>query len=84
MRSVNVYLARFRDLVPTDQPVKLAVVEILEQNFNVTLKASQIKIERGRIYLQISPVLRNLIFLNQEKIVASLTEKLGKQKISIR
>lgn len=79
MKAVNLFLARFQELAPADLVVKLAVVEVVKDVVGLELEQDKIKVEKSGVYLQVSSVIKNAIFLNREEIISQITTKLNKQ-----
>lgn len=83
MKAVNVFLAHFQSLVPTDSFLKTAISASIERHLKIKLSASMIKVERSGVYLQASPALKNLVFLHRETIIAEVAAGLREQKRSL-
>lgn len=79
MKAVNLFLARFQELAPADLAIKLAVIEVVKDVAGLELDQDKIKVEKSGVYLQVSSIIKNAIFLNREQIISEITRKLNKQ-----
>lgn len=80
MRPLNLFLARFDELIPVDQVLKQTVREVINQELDHELPLDKIKINRRSVYLEVSPALKNLIFLHRERLAEAVRSKLGETK----
>lgn len=80
MRPINLFLVRLGKLVPPDHLLKQAVQEVIYQEFDYQPPLDKIKINRRAVYLEVSPILKNTIFLHRERLAEAIRLKLGERK----
>ncbi len=80
MERVNLFLARFTQLLPPDARVKEATKQVLSEELDLELNLDQIEVKRGQIYIQVSPLVKNLLFINRERVTEQITKRLGEPR----
>lgn len=80
MRPINLFLARFAQLQPSDALLKEVVRRVISDELRLDLELGNIKVSRQSVYVEVSPAIRNLIFINREKIAALVREQLGEKR----
>jgi hypothetical protein len=80
MQPINLFLARFAQLQPSDSLLKEVTRRVIGDQFKIDLEVKDIKVSRQAVYVQVSPALRNLIFINREKIADLVRRQLGESK----
>jgi len=84
MIEIKDLLARFNNLLLSEEIKKRAIRDALQKIIGVEIKSEDIKIKNNIVYLNIKPIYKNEIFIKQEKIFLALKESLGKAPESIR
>ena len=79
MIEIKDLLARFSNLLLSEEVKKNSIREVLQKTIGVEIKSEDIKIKNNIIYLNIKPIYKNEIFIKQEKIFLALKEILGKK-----
>lgn len=79
MIEIKDLLARFSNLLLSEEVKKNSIREVLQKTVGIEIKSGDIKIKNNIIYLDIKPIYKNEIFIKQEKIFLALKESLGKK-----
>jgi hypothetical protein len=79
MIEIKDLLARFNNLLLSEEIKKSSIRDVLQKTIGVDIKSEDIKIKNNIIYLNIKPIYKNEIFIKQEKIFLALKESLGKK-----
>ena len=79
MIEIKDLLAKYQNILFTEEVKKSAVRKIISEIIGVEIKSEDIKIIKGTVHLNIKPIYKNEIFLKREKIFAKLEENLGKK-----
>lgn len=77
MIEIKDLLARFSNLLLSEENKKKAVVDVLYQIIKIQVKTEDIQIKNNIIYLNIKPIYKNEILFKKEEIFLKLKEKLG-------
>ena len=80
MQPINLFLARFAQLQPSGGLLKEVTRRVISDELEIDLEVGDIKVSRQAVYVRVSPVLRNLIFINREKIADLVRRQLGESK----
>ncbi|MCC6290660.1 hypothetical protein IT398_01150 [Candidatus Nomurabacteria bacterium] len=80
MKGLGIFLIKFRGILPANQLVKQAVQDVLHRLIGVEVGLEMIKVEKRSLYLMVSPVVKNLVFLKREQIAAEIAKLLGELK----
>ena len=85
MIEIKDLLARFNNLLFSEEIKKNAILGAVKQVIGVDIKSEDVKIKNNIIYLNIKPIYKNEIFLKQEQIFFALKKSLrGKAPQKIR
>lgn len=72
MKSLSDFLQKFK-IVLSDKTSEIrAVQKVFQELFNVEIPDSNIEIKKTTLYLSVSPLLKNKIFLSKESILQKL------------
>ncbi len=77
MARLNHWLAKYRRLLPPGAATRQSVKEIIKKELGIELADKDIKVQKKTVYLNLSSVLKNEIFIHREQILAELKEKVG-------
>mgnify|MGYP001561963660 CR=1 FL=1 len=83
MIEIKDLLSKFNNLLFSEEVKVQALIKVLNEVVNIKLKREDIKIKNNIIHLNIKPIYKNEIFLNQEKILLLLQENIGKKSPKI-
>ncbi|MCX6754995.1 MAG: hypothetical protein NT068_00440 [Candidatus Nomurabacteria bacterium] len=72
-------LGKYNDLFFSGSFKKDTIRTIISEEIGFEIKSEDIEIKNGTVQLNIKPIYKNEIFMKQEKILAKLTENLGKK-----
>ena len=75
--NIGDYLKRFVGLTPPDDFIKEEVLKIVKDKIGIDLNKKEITISNGVIYIKTTPIIKNEIFINREKILQNLKQTLG-------
>ncbi|MDE2399500.1 MAG: hypothetical protein KGL67_00585 [Patescibacteria group bacterium] len=79
MIEIKDLLSKWNNTLLSEEVKTEYIKEVLEKVIKIKIKNTDIKIKDNTVYLNLKPIYKNEIFLNQEKIISLLTEKLGKK-----
>ncbi|HEV7702331.1 MAG TPA: hypothetical protein VGO63_02730 [Candidatus Paceibacterota bacterium] len=79
MIEIKDLLARFDHILLSEEAKINAIRKILEKVVNLKIEKIDIKIKNNTVYLNVKPIYKSEIFLQQEKIMSLLQETLGKK-----
>jgi hypothetical protein len=80
MQPLKAFLERFKHLTPPEALVKNAIVQALQELFQITVAKEQIRIGRDYIFLDSPPLLKGEIYLRKEELLRRVHEILGRIK----
>lgn len=72
-------LSKFDNILLSEKGKKEFIGKAISEVIKVTIFSKDIEIKNGVIYLNIKPIYKNEIFLNQKQILFKLRELLGKK-----
>lgn len=79
MIEIKDLLARFSNILLSEEVKKGIVVDVISKTIGVDIKSSDIKIKNNIVYLNIKPIYKNEIFFKKDLIDLKLKELLGKK-----
>ena len=79
MIEIKDLLAKFDNLLVSEEVKLQSILNILERVIGIKIKKEDIKIKNSTVYLNIKPIYKNEIFLQREKIFSLLSDSLGKK-----
>ena len=82
MIEIKDLLAKFQDILLSEEVKKDSVRTIISEIVGIPLELKDVEIKNNTVYLNIKPIYKNEIFMKQEKILAKLSESLGKKSPS--
>ena len=77
MIEIKDLLARFDHILLSETIKKESIQKVLKDVIHIQVDSDDIKIKNNVIYLNIKPIYKNEIFMQQEKIFAYLQDMLG-------
>jgi hypothetical protein len=85
MIEIKDLLAKFSNVLFSEEIKKEAVRKAIAESINVEIKPQDVEIKNGVIYLNIKPIYKNEVFLKQEEISLKVQEIFNKtERIQIR
>ena len=79
MIEIKDLLLKWNSALLSKEAKREAVRNILENVIKIKIKTTDIEIKNNTVYLNIKPIYKNEIFLQQEKILSFLEKSLGKR-----
>ncbi|MBU3925585.1 DUF721 domain-containing protein [Patescibacteria group bacterium] len=77
--GISDYLSRFRNLKAPEDFLKEKISSVINDVLKIIIKLEEIEVRNAVIFIKTkNPALKNTIFLNKEKILEKLSQKLGK------
>lgn len=73
--SLNSFLDKFKKIIGENTQNKDFIIESIEKELHKKIDKNNIKISKNILYLNISPIFKNEIYMRKEKILKSLEEK---------
>ena len=70
--KISSYLDRFRAINTPQKTIKEIVVGVIAKSSGVVLETSDVDVKNQRVFLKITPILKNEIFLNRDRILETL------------
>jgi hypothetical protein len=79
MIEIKDLLLNFKNILVSEGSKKEEICRIISEEIKVDLKAEDIQIKNGTIFLDIKPIYKNEIFFKKDKIFSKLKEAFGKK-----
>ncbi len=79
MIEIKDLLTRFQHILLSKESKAESIRTIIGHVIGVDIQSNDIKIKGDTVYINIKPIYKNEIFMNQEKISKLLEEALGKK-----
>ncbi|MFA6006564.1 MAG: hypothetical protein WC764_02445 [Candidatus Paceibacterota bacterium] len=79
LQGIRNLVSKYDKLTTPDKEVREALIALCERFAGVEIPMGSIKIIRGVAQMRVSPVVKNQILLNQEKILSNLALLTGKK-----
>lgn len=76
MFQLKSFFDRYRNIEPPEASVRKAVVQALE-NQNIKIQERSVRVIGSIVYLDIEPVIKNIVFMRKKKILSVITESIG-------
>jgi hypothetical protein len=73
--NLKQYLKKFEQLLPYETRVRNAVIEVVQEMFQITLERKKIMINSHQVFIQGSSVLKSEIALKQKTILEKINKK---------
>ncbi len=82
MEQISLYLAKFTKIVPKESLVRDSLTEILMRHIGAPISPSTIHLKGNMVFVDASPMIKNILFMHKEDVLKELKEKLLKNSIS--
>ncbi len=82
MFNIEDFLIKFKNIKPPNDTTRGYVSDVIFDTLNIKIEKVNIKINNNSIYIKTSHIIKNEIFLNKQKILNELNNKLGKNKLN--
>ena len=76
MDSISSLLKKFTSITPPDESVRKEVVRILESDYTISLDIGDVKMQKGIVYIETSPLVKTEIMMRKETILSTLKKTL--------
>lgn len=73
--SLNYFLDKFKKIIGENTQNKDFIIESIEKELCKKIDKDNIKISKNILYLNISPMFKNEIYMRKERVLKSLKEK---------
>ena len=83
MFNIDKYLGKFKKNLNSNTTNTEIIIEIVKQITGIILKKEKIEIKDGVLYIKDSPLIKNKIFINKNKLIKSLSENIEQKIIDI-
>ena len=83
MENITTFLKKFIKLTPPERFIKEIFVKTVEEITNITLKSTDIQIQKSTIYITPHPLIKNELFLQKDAILKKLNQELQQYKKTI-
>lgn len=77
MDNISKFLERFKNFVPREIFLKDVVVKSISEVAGVNIEKKNIKISGNNIFLNVSPNIKNLVFIKKQKILENIATKIN-------
>jgi len=85
MNELEQLLGKYRNIKPPQDSIRRAVVEVIQNTLGIKIEKKNVKVNRGKIYIDANSHVKNMILLEKEKVISKLESAIGsKSKIDIR
>jgi len=76
--NISNFLSRFKEFKPSKVLIKEKIIEVVFEKTQIELSSGEVDYNSGVIYIKTkNSGIKNQIFINKEKIIKSLSEKIG-------
>ncbi len=82
--NISAYLEKFKKLGSGDTSLKEVLVRVLGEVVGINISPEKISIKNGEIFLNVSPAIKNTVFIKKETILLKLKEKATQNILDIR
>jgi hypothetical protein len=77
MDSISSLLKKFTSITPPDESVRKEVVRILESQYRISLDMKDVRVQKGVVYLETSPLIKTEVVMRKEELLSLLQKSLG-------
>jgi len=84
MKSAGDFLSKFHSLTPPNDAVRRHLADAIQAVSSVPVTKSQVRVDRGVAYVQVSSIAKNKIRIERRQILDHLYEKMPKSKELVR
>ncbi len=77
MDPISSLLQKFSSITPPDESVRKEVVGILESQYHILLDMKDVRVQKGVVYLETSPLIKTEIMMRKKDILAKLAQTLS-------
>ena len=81
MFNVASYLEKFKKMEPDGDTEKRAVQKALLEKTGISVEKSTMRISGGVVYLNISGILKNEVYMNKNSVLVAIYNTLGDKRI---
>lgn len=74
---LNSFLEKFKKILNKSQFQKDLIIEVLNKEFNRGFKKDDIKIQKGIVYINESPLVKNEILIRKQKLITNIKSQSG-------
>jgi hypothetical protein len=82
INNIQGFLSRFSHIIPRDTLIKETLIPIVQKHLPVDLKKEQITIQGKKIFLSITPLLKQELIFKKENILEELSIAIGEHIIT--
>jgi hypothetical protein len=79
MIEIKDLLLRWSGLLLSEEVKKESIKNVLQEVIKIKIESTEIEIKNNTVYLNIKPIYKNEVFLQQERIISALEKTLGKK-----
>ena len=83
MNNLNPFLSVFENLIKSEIGSKKIIEEVFEDVLGIKINSEKINLEEFKVNLDVHPVIKNEVILNQEELILKLKKRAGKKFDSI-
>ncbi|MFA6355170.1 MAG: hypothetical protein WCW65_01970 [Candidatus Paceibacterota bacterium] len=73
-KHIKDYLNKFKEILFSKEEIYKIIGDIIEKNISIKIEQKNISIKSNIIYIKTSPVVRNEILIQKEKILKDLSQ----------
>lgn len=81
MEQISLYLTKFTNFVPQEHLVRENLVEILARYLETPIPLELIHLKGNTVFIDASPMIKNILFMYKEDVLKELKEKLLKTSV---
>lgn len=71
---IKTYLDKFKNIILSKEEIYKTISRIIEENIHIKVENKNIQIKTPFIYIKASPIVRNEIMINKEKILKEINQ----------
>ncbi|MFO0718604.1 MAG: hypothetical protein U0522_01060 [Candidatus Paceibacterota bacterium] len=84
MENVSFFLQKFKALLSSQGAKKQIAIEVIKEIFNIDIDPGKIKIKNDIVFIDVSPVFKNTLFLKKKDLLKTINERIGSKIFDIR
>ena len=82
--NIGLFLEKFKIITPPDDFIKKTVIEVIKNKTNIDIVRDTIKIEGAIVYMTVSSVVKNELYMRKKDLLEEINKKIPLQLIDMR
>ena len=82
--NIGLFLEKFKIITPPDDFIKKTIIEVIKNKTNIDIVRDTIKIEGAIVYMTVSSVVKNELYMRKKDLLEEINKKIPLQLIDMR